>query len=266
MDVPYQGGLHGGLPDLGDFLDQFAGAIKISRPRLHEGRHAERGDLTGRVAHTPRLRDRPRVVLDAACGVAGPLRHLTGDTGKPALAGSGPGGFGVKAACDESRGFLLIPFVVEGVARRPGKQDGRLFELLGARPGHDPLIPMTGFRPPVRVVEQEQRDREVRRQLQIARDRPLEGGTEIGQFIVDRVGGLRLIDALELVAQIRASGGIDFAMPGFHRLQQTGFVEFFPPKGLNGLQHSQQLMATHVPRHSTSSSIPPSTSDSLGIS
>ena len=59
------------------------------------------------------------MVLDAACGVAGPLRHLTGDTGKPALAGSGPGGFGLEAALDESRGFLLIPFVVEGTAAHP---------------------------------------------------------------------------------------------------------------------------------------------------
>ncbi len=85
----------------------------------------------------------------------------------------------------KARGLFLISLVMEGAAGGSGQQDGRLFKLIGARSRHDPLVPIAGFRAAVRVVEQEQRGGEIRRQFQIARDGPFEGGAEIGQLIVD---------------------------------------------------------------------------------
>ena len=89
------------------------------------------------------------MVLDAPRRVSGPLGHLAGDAGDPASAGSRAGGFGSEAPFEESGGLLLISLLMEGVAGGSGKQDGRLFEFIGAGPGHDPLVPLPGFRPSV---------------------------------------------------------------------------------------------------------------------
>ena len=132
---------------------------------------------------------------------------------------------------------------MEGVAGGSGQEHRRLLELVGARPCHDPLVPGRGFRPAVRVVEQEQRGRQLRRQFQIARDGPLEGGTQVGQFVVDRVCRLGFIDGRDLLTELPASRRIDLAMAGLHGLERGRLVQHFAGKGLHGLQHSQMMTA-----------------------
>jgi len=71
-----------------------------------------------------------------------PLGHLAGDVGKPALARLGAGGFSPKTPLHESGSFLLITFIVEGVAGGPGEEHRCMFELISSRPCHDPFVPI----------------------------------------------------------------------------------------------------------------------------
>src|SRR6516162_5976451 len=62
---------------------------------------------------------------------------------------------GAQPPLDESGRLRPITSIMERVAGGACKQKRRLFELVGAGPGHDPLIPIAGLRAAVPVVEQE---------------------------------------------------------------------------------------------------------------
>ena len=249
-----------GCPISGGFPDQCAGALRISHLRLDVSSHAQRHHLARRISGSARLTDRGRMMFDAGFYVPGPLRHLAGDVGEPTLAAARPGGFDRNTPRHEIGRLGLIALVVEGVTGGTGIEHRRLFELVGAGPGHDPLIPAAGFRSPVRVVEQEQGCCEFRRQFQIARDGPLERGAQIGHLVIDRVRGLGFIDACDLLAELPASRRIDLAMPGFDGLQRTAWSSFSRPKACTvcSIRTADGRRCSRASSEvSTSSSIPP---------
>src|SRR3984893_7267999 len=106
-------------------------------------------------------------MLDAALEVPRPLGHLPPHMGKPSLTGLHPESFGSQTSFDESGCDCLVASMGESVSGCACKENGRLIDLVGAGPSHDLLVPITGFRASVPVVEQEQRDSQVRCQLQI---------------------------------------------------------------------------------------------------
>src|SRR5262245_21903603 len=151
INVTHKSRLHGFLPGLCSFFDQFPGTIQISHSRLDEGGHAKRHHPARNVSCAPGLLDRRSMMLDATLRVPEPLSHLAGDMREPALARLGAGGFRVQTPFNKSRSLLSITFVVKGVAGRRRKENWGLFELITPRPCQDPLVPTARLRSSMRI-------------------------------------------------------------------------------------------------------------------